>query len=179
MLIIFSSALLSAIFVSYTFNNLPLKDYRPYKVGFDMKENYQENGEYSEVKINETTSFSLREGGFDKNVTSEFINAPSILVSTSYNFDKTNKNSFTQIKDLFSHAKQADIGVMQISDWQFMNQIKEFIGEDVIYYYDDSDIGKIIIRSDPGLILIKNGVIIKKWHYNNIPEIEEVKNLLK
>ena len=179
MLIIFSSALLSAIFVSYTFNNLPLKDYRPYKVGFDMKENYQENGEYSEVKINETTSFSLREGGFDKNVTSEFINAPSILVSTSYNFDKTNKNSFNQIKDLFIHAKQAGIGVMQISDWQFMDQIKEFIGEDVIYYYDDSDIGKIIIRSDPGLILFKNGVIIKKWHYNNIPEIQEVKHLLK
>jgi len=179
MLIIFSSALLSAIFVSYTFNNLPLKDYRPYKVGFDMKENYLENGEYSEVKINETTSFSLREGGFDKNVTSEFINAPSILVSTSYNFDKTNKNSFNQIKDLFTHAKQAGVGVMQISDWQFMDQIKEFIGEDVIYYYDDSDIGKIIIRSDPGLILFKNGVIIKKWHYNNIPEIQEVKHLLK
>ena len=93
--------------------------------------------------------------------------------------DKTNKHSFNQIKDLFIHANQVGIGVLQISDWQFMDQIKEFIGEDVIYYYDDSDIGKIIIRSDPGLILFKNGVIIKKWHYNNIPEIEEVKHLLK
>ena len=25
--------------------------------------------------------------------------------------------------------------------------------------------------------MFKNGVIIKKWHYNNIPEIEEVKHL--
>ena len=69
------------------------------------------------------------------------------LFHTSYNFDKTNKNSFNQIKDLFIHAKQAGIGVMQISDYFDMDQIKEFIGEDVIYYYDDSDIGKIIIRS--------------------------------
>ena len=32
---------------------------------------------------------------------------------------------------------------------------------------------KTMIRSNPGLILIKNGTIMEKWHYNDIPTIEE------
>ena len=66
-----------------------------------------------------------------------------------------------------------------ICDYFDMPKVKEAIGEDNVYYYSDSDIGKIIIRSDPGILLFKNGVIIKKWHYNNIPTIDEVKELLK
>ena len=83
------------------------------------------------------------------------------------------------IKNLFHDAKKNDIQVMQICDYFDMPKVKEAIGEDNIYYYSDSDIGKIIIRSDPGILLFKNGVIIKKWHYNNIPTIDEVKELLK
>ena len=60
-----------------------------------------------------------------------------------------------------------------------MDSIKNLIGENEIYYYGDNDIGKIIIRSDPGLLLFKNGVLIKKWHSNNVPSVTEVQNLLK
>ena len=68
---------------------------------------------------------------------------------------------------------------MQICNWSDIENIKAIVGEDVMYYYGDADIGKIIIRSDPGLLLFKNGTLIKKWHYNNIPSIKEVQNLLK
>ncbi len=176
-LVIFSTSLTSALFVSYTFNNLPLKDYRPYKEGFDFGANYQED--FQEVAINESTVFTLNDGIQDNNVTKAFVDFPAIIVSSSYNFKKTNKASFEEIKKLFNDAKNKKIGVMQICNWSDIENIKAIVGEDVMYYYGDADIGKIIIRSDPGLLLFKNGTLIKKWHYNNIPSIKEVQNLLK
>ena len=38
---------------------------------------------------------------------------------------------------------------------------------------------KTIIRSNPGIILMQKGIIKQKWHYNNIPQINEVLELLK
>lgn len=37
---------------------------------------------------------------------------------------------------------------------------------------------KTIIRSNPGLLLLQNGVILKKWSYNSMPEAEEIINKL-
>ena len=42
------------------------------------------------------------------------------------------------------------------------------------FYITDETTLKTIIRSNPGLLLLKEGVILAKWHYNDLPEIEEL-----
>lgn len=37
---------------------------------------------------------------------------------------------------------------------------------------------KTMVRSNPGLVLIQHGTIVKKWSINNVPTIESVKNTL-
>jgi len=35
------------------------------------------------------------------------------------------------------------------------------------------------MRSNPGLILLKDGVIVAKWHYKDFPSLEELKKMVK
>lgn len=42
------------------------------------------------------------------------------------------------------------------------------------YYFGDATLLKTMIRSNPGLILLKDGVVINKWHYNDVPDSEAV-----
>lgn len=42
------------------------------------------------------------------------------------------------------------------------------------YFLDATEI-KSMIRSNPGMLLLKNGVVINKWHYNDIPTYAELK----
>ncbi|WP_181305173.1 BT_3928 family protein [Rufibacter sp. XAAS-G3-1] len=47
------------------------------------------------------------------------------------------------------------------------------------YYFADATVLKTMIRSNPGLLLFRNGVVVGKWHYNDIPELQEVQALVK
>ncbi|OJV12802.1 MAG: DoxX family protein [Dyadobacter sp. 50-39] len=47
------------------------------------------------------------------------------------------------------------------------------------YYYVDATVLKTILRSNPGLWLLKDGVVKGKWHYNDTPTAEEVVGLVK
>lgn len=45
------------------------------------------------------------------------------------------------------------------------------------YYFADGTVLKTMVRANPGFLLLKEGTVIGKWHYNNIPTIEEIRTL--
>lgn len=46
------------------------------------------------------------------------------------------------------------------------------------YYLADATVLKAMIRSNPGIMLLEEGVVKGKWHYNDIPEADEIFPLL-
>ena len=47
---------------------------------------------------------------------------------------------------------------------------------EIYFYYSDITPLKTAIRNNPGVILLKEGYVIDKWSYRDIPSIEKIKN---
>lgn len=61
----------------------------------------------------------------------------------------------------------------------FSNDIEKFkttTGAPYPFHFTDGTTIKTIIRANPGLLLIKAGTIIQKWHYNDLPSIDDINN---
>jgi hypothetical protein len=42
-----------------------------------------------------------------------------------------------------------------------------------IFYVDGVPL-KSMVRSNPGVLLIKNGTVVNKWHYHSVPKYDDI-----
>ncbi len=49
----------------------------------------------------------------------------------------------------------------------------------VPYYFADATVLKTILRSNPGIALWKNGIVLGNWHHNDTPSADDILSLLK
>ncbi len=89
----------------------------------------------------------------------------------------------SQIVPLAESAKKQGItfyGAIGKADLKALEQFKRDSGLDVALYTADDILLKTIVRSNPGIVLWKDGQIVKKWHINKLPNFDEIKeNYLK
>jgi hypothetical protein len=60
-----------------------------------------------------------------------------------------------------------------------VQEFKDMHDLEVDAYYADDITLKVMIRSNPGLILLKNGIVLDKWHYNDWPDLTETLSRFK
>lgn len=106
------------------------------------------------------------------NVTRELIENPEYqLLLVSYDVEKADGEGMIKASKLSEMAVQQSISFALISS----------SGEDIIetyrqvyqinypsYLADDTEL-KAMIRSNPGMLLLKNGIVINKWHFHDFP----------
>ena len=52
---------------------------------------------------------------------------------------------------------------------------KEGLHPDLEFFHADDVELKMMVRANPGLILLKDGVVMGKWHWRDVPDYEELK----
>lgn len=112
---------------------------------------------------------------------------PEILASDQYTFLLIAANladadidHIDDINDIYDYAKDNGYGFYcltagtpeEISRWE------NFTGAEYPFCKTDETTLKTIIRSNPGLMLIKDGIVYDKWHYNDFPDESELKQPL-
>ncbi len=115
------------------------------------------------------------------NVTRSIIQNPDYqIIINSYDLSKANRKAFLKLNTFCAKANADNIPTAVLVSSQ-PSDIARFINENKLhlnFYTADDIVLKTIVRSNPGLVLLKNGVILKKWHYNDIPDYKDFKNSL-
>ena len=60
-----------------------------------------------------------------------------------------------------------------------MQRWSDYTGAEYPFLMADDVLLKTMIRSNPGLMLLRKGSILMKWHYNDTPSEEELPNLVE
>jgi uncharacterized membrane protein YphA (DoxX/SURF4 family) len=97
-----------------------------------------------------------------------------------YDISKTKTRNMDKINDLILSVED-DVEVWALTasaDTEFEAFRHEYQLA-IPYFYADMTVLEAIIRSNPGLWLMKDGVVAGKWHHNDVPDADTVIDLLK
>lgn len=96
------------------------------------------------------------------------------------NVQKTDKGSLAQINDLIRNlgGNMVEAWVLTSSDAASFEVFRHDMQLAVPYYFADATVLKTIIRSNSGLMLVEDGVVKGKWHYNDVPSVADINDLL-
>jgi len=99
------------------------------------------------------------------------------LVVVAYDLKNTNENAIATTNALaLNAADQFNIRTVLLTSNSaqdadaFSKKMKLFME----VFYADAVPLKSMVRANPGVLLLKNGVIINKWHYHNLPSFNEL-----
>jgi len=107
----------------------------------------------------------------------------SKLVLIVQNTNKTDRDRFLAINQLMETAAKSrrNITTLTITSTSAakFDSFRHEVNLAGPYYFADATVLKSIIRANPGLVLLHNGVVKGKYHYHDIPELWELEKALK
>jgi hypothetical protein len=102
-----------------------------------------------------------------------------VVIIVSHHLSKSKRTVFEQLKKLDKSCSDVEFMVLTASPDEEVNKIREKYGVDFPFHFTDAITLKTIIRSNPGLVLLKKGTVKGKWHYNSLPNCEKLQQKLK
>jgi uncharacterized membrane protein YphA (DoxX/SURF4 family) len=112
-----------------------------------------------------------------EDVTAEILGNPDFqFILVINNLDKAKKAYYSLLAELAEACDKHNIDFCATigSTWEDIDVFSAEIGVDFDIYAADPTELKTIVRANPGLILLKHGFVLKKWHYRDIPVLEEI-----
>lgn len=103
------------------------------------------------------------------------------LILIVKNLKDINTAAFPPIKKLVDGLEGSDVKSVVFTS-AASDEIEGFLDSqqlDLPYFFADATVLKTISRSNPGLWLLKDGVVKGKWHYNDTPDANTVKKLVE
>ena len=94
----------------------------------------------------------------------------------------TDKKYFTEINKLVAEAKAKNVRTYALLNIASPEEVKKFAADNKIecdVFTADEKLLKTMVRSNPGVFLMKNGTIIHKWHRLKLPTFSSIQSEFK
>ena len=163
------TALFILIVAGTSLYKLPYFDFRPYHIGTDLRKGWQQMMEGEESPY--TDLFMQSEDGTD--ITDSILNLKGyVFLLISPHLEQADESQFDKINQLFEYAQEKGYPFygLTASGVKAMNRWRNGTGAEYKLCQTDDIVLKTIIRSNPGLLLLRDGKIIRKWSNNDLPE---------
>ena len=94
------------------------------------------------------------------------------------NIKTASLNNFKQINDFANQCINDNIPFIAVTGSmpEEVAELQQKYNTEFHFYYSDETPLKTAIRNNPGLILLKDGYIIDKWSFRDIPSYDKFKN---
>ena len=211
------------VIVFYSFNHLPIFDFRSFKVGVNIpdamstpedaqKEIYENTFYYKKKSTGKIKKFSEKNYPWKDTVNWEYDKMESTLIQKGYeppihdfqietpdgeniiDFFIYDENYVFMLVayDLSKSKTKTQDEINELANWAIENEMSficltSTLPEEALAFADETGAPyeffncdeielKTMVRSNPGLLVIKEGNILGKWHFNDIPTPEEFQN---
>lgn len=200
--------ILSIAIAYYAIEHLPVIDFRAYKIGADLKASMQPSEEFRYKYIMERdgenyefeyyptdTSYKFVEmillnpeaepkitdyniWNEDGDFTEETFNGTKLLII----FSDVNKSRYKKIEEIKRLAEDiknnVESWIITANNESTYENFRHEYQIPLPYFYADGTVIKAMIRANPGLILLRDGIVMGKWHNNDIPTKEDIIELI-
>ena len=175
----YSAVFILLIIAGRSLYTLPPFDFRPYHIGADLKSGWLkmmegQDSPYSEFFIESTddgediTEQVLTTGGY-----TFLLVAPHLEQADDSEFDVLNSIYEYSLDNKYPFYCLTASTRNGITRWQ------DITGAEYPFCNTDETTLKTIIRANPGLLLLKDGVVIRKWSHNALPTETELSKPLE
>ena len=204
---IIGSTIFLIVIAIYAITHLPFIDFRTYKVGNHLPtlmenrapirymyvmekdgktyefENYPSDQGYEYVSsypINpedeaKITDLNVWEG--DNDYTDELLRGSKLLVII-HQVEKTSLKKIDRLRNLTYSNPNYQTWILTSSGYETFESFRHENQLAAPYFFADATVLKTMVRSNPGILLLQNGTVLDKWHYNDTPLSDEVIEIL-
>ena len=111
------------------------------------------------------------------NVTKQVLTGNKLILIVQ-NTNKADRDRFGQLNALFAAAarsrKKIDVLTITSTSAGKFDSFRHDVNLATPFYFADATVLKSVIRSNPGLLVLKNGTVMAKYHYHDIPALYQI-----
>ncbi len=164
----------SSVFVlvvsGWSLYDLPYFDFRPYHIGTDLRGGWQKMLEGEDLPY---ADFFIERIDNGEDITEQALNENGYLfLLVAPYLEKADDSQLDLINEVYGYAEDQGYPFycLTASGQQGIENWLDRTGAEYPFCHTDDIVLKTIIRSNPGLLLLKDGVIIRKWSHNGLPD---------